>query len=676
MTGWLLSEMPNGVSPQIMPLLLLTKYLLPSRERPIRLRPRRHWLVLAAVAAAASFLTGMAATGAAAQRWSGGAEREYVLENGVTAPVYDYDEAIRESVWVEAPDFTGCGGPLIVAADIIRPRELDGTAKVPVIMVASPYYLALGRGNELEIKQYDADGNPIKFPLFYDNYFVPRGYAVVAVDMAGTARSTGCSDEGAASDILSVKAVVDWLNGWGLATDREGYPVEAAWSDGTVGMIGKSYDGTLANGVAAMGVEGLKTIVPIGAISSWYDYDRYQNLPFSYDYPSELSEFVAGNRTVPTDCSLCFATMDDEDGDETGAYTAFWAARDYVEGLSTDASQVKASVFIVHGLQDDNVKTTNFARWWQALGAQHVERKLWLTRVGHVDPFDVDREFWVRTLHRWFDHQLLGIENGIDHEPAVRVEVAPYQWVEARDWPFRGHKARLTPRANGDLILGPGRKQTLSWVNDPTQTEAAAVSAGDNPNRLLFITGRLTRALRISGAPQFELEVTHDAASGTGQVGVELVDYGDAERVLSDGDGVVTADTESCWGESTATDDACYYDVVRNMGRTPLQVLSRGWARLDNLGTHRLTIDMIPNDVIVPAGHQLGLVVVSASPDWVVTVDPDQTNYALNLRASLLRLPIVGPVADFRKGAARLPKQEELPAGTMSDPRTATRIPD
>ena len=28
-------------------------------------------------------------------------------------------------------------------------------------------------------------------------------------------------------------------------------------------MIGKSYDGTLANGVAATGVEGLKTIVPI-----------------------------------------------------------------------------------------------------------------------------------------------------------------------------------------------------------------------------------------------------------------------------------------------------------------------------------------------------------------------------------------------------------------------------
>ena len=283
---------------------------------------------------------------------------------------------------------------------------------------------------------------------------------------------------------------------------------------------------------------------------------------------------------------------------------------------------------------------------------------------------------WVRTLHRWFDYQLLGIENGIDREPAVRVEVAPNQWVEARDWPLREHKAHLRPRANGDLVLGSGRKQTLSWVNDPTQTEATAVSAGENPNRLLFTTGRLTRDLRISGAPQFDLEVTHDAASGTGQVCVELVDYGDAERILSENDGVLTADTQSCWGESTDTDDACYYDVVRNMGRTPLQVLSRGWARLDKPGTHRLTIDMIPNDVVVPTGHQLGLVVVSTSPEWVVTVDPAPTTYTLNLHASLLRLPITGPVADFRKAATRLPKQVELPPGTLSDPRTATRIPD
>jgi X-Pro dipeptidyl-peptidase len=78
-------------------------------------------------------------------------------------------------------------------------------------MDASPYYLCCGRGNEGELKTYTEAGSPEKFPLFYDNYFVPRGYGYVAVDMAGTGRSTGCVDQGGASDIGSVKAVVEWL---------------------------------------------------------------------------------------------------------------------------------------------------------------------------------------------------------------------------------------------------------------------------------------------------------------------------------------------------------------------------------------------------------------------------------------------------------------------------------
>ena len=73
-----------------------------------------------------------------------------------------------------------------VAADIVRPRE-PRRPRVPVIMDASPYYPCCGRGNESELKTYDGRRRPRqKFPLFYDNYFVPRGYAVVLVDLAGT----------------------------------------------------------------------------------------------------------------------------------------------------------------------------------------------------------------------------------------------------------------------------------------------------------------------------------------------------------------------------------------------------------------------------------------------------------------------------------------------------------
>lgn len=38
--------------------------------------------------------------------------------------------------------------------------------------------------------------------------------------------------------------------------------------------MGVSYNGTLPNAVASTGVAGLETIVPIAAISSWYQYYR------------------------------------------------------------------------------------------------------------------------------------------------------------------------------------------------------------------------------------------------------------------------------------------------------------------------------------------------------------------------------------------------------------------
>ena len=65
------------------------------------------------------------------------------------------------------------------------------------------------------------------------------------------------------------------------------------------------------------------------------------------------------------------------DGDETGDYTPFWAERDY----NPDAGNVQASVFVVHGLQDDNVMPDHFSKWWDALPAG-VAKKLWLTRTG------------------------------------------------------------------------------------------------------------------------------------------------------------------------------------------------------------------------------------------------------------------------------------------------------
>ena len=60
----------------------------------------------------------------------------------------------------------------------------------------------------------DADGVNDRWPLFLDNYFVPRGYAVILGQMNGTGyTSDGCPMHGGPGDIAGEKSIIDWLNG-------------------------------------------------------------------------------------------------------------------------------------------------------------------------------------------------------------------------------------------------------------------------------------------------------------------------------------------------------------------------------------------------------------------------------------------------------------------------------
>ncbi len=626
-------------------------------------RPRRGiGLLLTLALTGTALVAGTATTASAAP-----APKPYVLQGGVSSPVYSYADAIRETVWVIAPDFDGDGEEDKVAADIVRPRELDQRGvDVPVVMDASPYYTSLCRGNEAECKTFDAAGNLDKFPLFYDNYFVPRGYAYVAADVAGTSRSTGCVDTGGKSDVGSIKAVVEWLNGNAEAVDAAGNPVDADWTNGKTGMIGKSYDGTIANGVAATGVKGLETIVPISAISSWYDYSRSQGLPYSWNYSSGLASRVADNRTQSQDCSATLQRMNDEDADETGEHNAFWDERNYRDAAALNAEKVKASVFIYHGLQDTNVKTRHFSTWWNALGKAGVTRKMWLSRVGHVDPFDINRDEWVSTLHRWFDHELMGIRNTILLEPRVKVETTPDHWVDSYSWPVRLTTTTLRPQADGALGR-PVAKTTQSWVNSPSQRENTAAAEGANASRLLYATAPLLTDARMSGSMVAKLRVTSEVP--TGQVGVMLVDYGEADRVLTTGDGASTTTTETCVGQSTAADDACYFTMKRNVGTTPLQILGRGWARLDGAGTHDVTVTLDPDDAVVKKGHRLGVVVVGAANGRVRNIDTTASTYTLDLARSSFALPgLALPQPTWPAGWGWLPKRSEVAPGTSGLP--------
>jgi X-Pro dipeptidyl-peptidase len=220
------------------------------------------------------------------------------VRDGVTQAAFSYTDAIRETIYVEAPvDGDRDGRNDRIVADVIRPRETASGLKVPVIFQASPYFAPAQTartaaedrrrlsGPDDGFKDDDDDGVPTRFPEWYDNYFVPRGYAVVQVDMPGTRYSEGCPTVDGKGELAGVKAVLDWLDGRAQATTKSGAAAYADWDTGKVGWIGRSHRGTLANMVATMNVPNLKTIVPIDSLATWYPYMRNTGLNRFADYP-------------------------------------------------------------------------------------------------------------------------------------------------------------------------------------------------------------------------------------------------------------------------------------------------------------------------------------------------------------------------------------------------------
>ncbi|MBT2690135.1 Xaa-Pro dipeptidyl-peptidase [Bacillus sp. ISL-47] len=580
------------------------------------------------------------------------------IEDLKSQPIYSFEEAIRETVYVESTlDSDENGKPDRIAVDIIRPKETEEGLKVPVIMDASPYYESLGRGNESEVKDRDKDGINEKFPLFYDNYFVPRGYAVALPEMVGTNQSDGCPTTGGYEEIESIRVVIDWMNGSAKAWDEDNQEVKADWTTGNVGMIGKSYDGTLANGVAATGVEGLKTIVPIGAISSWYNYYRYAGLTYYNNGPGGLASRVVTSSRKDA-CKPVFDRLNAEADDPSGDYNDFWDERNYVK----DAKNVKASVFAVHGLNDYNVKMNHLADWWTALSKEDVPRKLWLTQTGHVDPFDFRRAEWVDTLHRWFDYWLMDIENGIMDEPAVDIERGADVWETQSSWPDKDAanvKIRLGPgeneHTNGTLTTGPVQGNVKqSFTDNPQQTEQQMVSNETvvKSDRLAFLSEPLKEDVRFSGIPEISLRAKVDKEDSN--LTVLIVDYGTDTRINheSRGEGIKTLDTESCWGESISTDDACYKDTEKTTHTASYEVVTRGWFDPQNWKTielddslkegksYKFEWNALPEDYVFKEGHRIGVIIAGSDRRRAIPSTTGAT-FEVDLGQSFISLPVV-----------------------------------
>jgi X-Pro dipeptidyl-peptidase len=624
--------------------------------------------------------------------------------DGKSAPVFDYTTAVRERVFIPQPgiDEDANGQDDFVTADIIRPKE--SAVKAPAIIDPSPYYTTVCRGNEGQcMADWNNDGVNDRWPLFYDNYFVPRGYAYILAQMNGTGYTEeGCPNHGGRMDIAGEKSVVDWLNGrvkgYALKAGTNTTPdlskeVVADWHNGSSAMIGKSYDGTLSNGVAATGVEGLKTIVPVSAISAWYNYSRTGGVRHNTNYPGgSLNPTVTTGPNPPEGVSLpnrrpiCAplnSFVNTIDGDASGDVNEFWRERDY----NLDPSKIKAAVFATHGYQDDNVRMDHEGMWWNTLEQAGVPHKLWLMDTGHTDPFESRRSVWVDTLHRWFDHFLLGVNNGIETEPRVSIEESKDVWKDYTDWPIPGTStvnlfltgtSQTAPGGFSGSAGGRGR-DSVSFVGNNSVGENAYITNPDGAqtNRHVFISQPLKTDVRLSGTAKLDLKASLSTTQSN--LGVLVVDYSDTPyaTVTRNNEGIQNTSTRTCWGATSdgtpcnigdtctaspqEVDTACYLEIAKPIQNVTQWRVTRGGldsSNRDSLWYQNATpvtidakddfpIPTMPTEHTFKAGHRLAIIVTGhlIGQTGAFEGGPAATNgsvITIDTKTSTMQLPILG----------------------------------
>lgn len=609
---------------------------------------------------------------------------------------------VTERVYVETPvDTDGDGKKDLVAAYLRLPRNRREDERIPAIYIANPYLMTC---NEDWYVLHDVDGEVQVFPeqdireedvrFDFDAYeakitagpfdervtagfaehapidaepefecvpevyefFNERGYATVLCGGLGTRGSEGFTRSGSREEVLAFRSVIDWLNGRARAfTDKtNNIEIKASWCSGNVAMTAKSYLGTMCIGVAATGVEGLKTIIPESGISNWYDYYRCggltvpalgwqgDDLDLLAKYCFSRAKDAADYAAVKDAYDAALAELRRGEDRASGNYNRFWDERNYLKL----ADRIRASVFIVHGLNDWNVKTNQCIPLFRELEKWGVPAKMMLHQGPHVYIHNLRDSNMLDILHRWLEHYLKGVDNGIDREPAVLVESGADQsvWMASETWPPAGCRETEFP------ISAQGRQTVVDDLSQTAYDRKADNLKGwrdelvlrDDPeyrNRLKFVwnpfgeelteddaplkTDSTRQGLRISGTAKVSFDAAIDRE--TAILSTMLVDLGAARRITE---------------EQISHEDGTYSFGVEE-APSPYKVISRGWLNAQNRSclwrkerivpgeTYHYEIDMVPTDYVLEPGHELALILygidaeATPRPDTVTRIEID-----------------------------------------------------
>ena len=432
--------------------------------------------------------------------------------NGTFEPL-PYEEHFVEVDLPASEQDAGFPGPALMHVALWLPDVPEGT-KIPVIMTIHPYYDFGGEGvaGDDSAPNTVPDGGVGKW--VYDT-FVPHGYALAQASTFGTGQSTHCQDVKGLGEQTGIQAVVDWLG-------------EQEWSNGNVGLMGKSYAGTTNWEAAQQPSPYLKTIVPIsgsiGVQEMFYRNGSSESRAMLYDalYEGATADATTDDMRMCTDDLIGpLNPLTTWAGAEVGGaeWNDYWDERRHLPDV---LANYQGSVYLVWGMQDWNVDPYHAFPTYQLMRDAGINARAIAGQWAHNYPDQPDRHSemgsgygaeaypnmsrmdWAVELYGWFNYYLKDI--GEEPEPMVQMQTHDGKWHVEETWP----------------------PEDMEWW--PVTLDGVEGNGGtvNTNNQQSFTLPALEEDVHISGMPTLHLSVNTLACQG-GQVFATM--YADGLRV-------------------------------------------------------------------------------------------------------------------------------------------------
>lgn len=519
---------------------------------------------------------------------------------------------------------------IVLRADVFRP---DDDKQHPVVMALGPY----GKGVPYRVGfkpqwEWLISTYPDILPGSSREYmtwetvdpeiWVPWGYVCIRVDSRGAGRSQGYLD------IFSPRETRDYYEAieWSAAQP---------WSTGKVGLCGISYYAINQWHVAALQPPHLTAMIPWeGAADAYRDFGRHGGIAsngfLSTWYPRQVISVQHGNRKAIQDpwMNELASGPEGELVDDADLQTnRSDPVRDIVQrpldgewyrSRSVDWSKVtvpflSAASWAGFGLHPRG----NFEAFTQAASKQK-----WL----ECHPGRHEEWFYLngpmQMQKRFFDHFLLGQDNGWDKESPVMMQLRrPFSkdWQLRKDtaWPLPATKWTKTYFDSGASGLG------LSWQKPANSSSASYSPLSSN---LTFFSAPLEQDTEITGP----LAAKIFAASSTADLDlfVTFQAFSPDDREV-DFQGTIDPHTPLAQGWLRASHRKL--DEVKSLPYRPFHTHDEV-NPLTPGKVYELDVEIWPTNVLLPKGFRLALQI--SGKDFERPLPPDVPNEAWVARGS------------------------------------------